>query len=106
MFSVTPSYFFSRSSGQETETLSKWQYALQEIVPISLHTPATLTVLKQHVDCVEWRPANGEQQNDGDHHFNGSFLFPVGGKENLMTAGTDHNLTCYSRHNTNDGTLL
>lgn len=66
-----------------TETLYKWQYALklrQEIVPISIQTPAILTILKQHMDCVEWRPANGEQQNDGDHHFNSSFLFPVGGK--------------------------
>ncbi len=44
---------------------------------IKSQTQATLTVLKQHVDCVERCPANGEQQNDGDHHFNGSFLFPV-----------------------------
>lgn len=36
-----------------------------------------LTVLKQHVDCVKRCPANGEQHNDGDHHFNGSFLFSV-----------------------------
>lgn len=39
-----------------------------------------LTVLKQHVDRVERCPADGEQQNNGDHHFNGSFLFPVSNK--------------------------
>lgn len=41
-----------------------------------------LTVLKQHVDCVKRCPANGEQQNDGDHHFNSSFLFPEGKNKN------------------------
>lgn len=39
-----------------------------------------LTVLKQHVDRVERCPTDGEQQNNGDHHLNGSFLFPVGNK--------------------------
>lgn len=39
-----------------------------------------LTVLEQHVDRVERGPADGEQQNDGDHHFDGSFLFPFDDK--------------------------
>lgn len=46
-----------------------------------------LTVLKQHVDGVERCPADGEQQNDGDHHLNGSLLFPVGKKKNQTTFG-------------------
>lgn len=36
-----------------------------------------LTVLKQHVDCVERCPTNGKQKDNGHHHFDSSFLFPV-----------------------------
>lgn len=40
-----------------------------------------LTVLEQHVDGVERRPADGEQQHDGDHHLHRTFLLPVSKKD-------------------------
>lgn len=39
---------------------------------------AVLTVIEEHVDRVERCPADGEQHDDGDHHFDGSLLLPVG----------------------------
>lgn len=35
-----------------------------------------IVVLKKHVDGVERRPANREQQDNGDHHLHCPFLLP------------------------------
>lgn len=36
--------------------------------------PKTLTVLEEHVDHMKRSPADGEQKDNSDHHFHGTFL--------------------------------
>lgn len=68
--------------------------------------PLILTVLKQHVDCVKRCPANGEEQNNGDHHFNCSFLFPVEGKTKMTYVDLLQQEVKRYRCDTNDGTVV
>lgn len=78
MCSVTSSYFSSRSSERKRKTAGG-HFKLSPAGWPELHPPlAVLTVIEEHVDRVERSPADGEQHDDGDHHFDGSLLLPVG----------------------------
>lgn len=79
MCSVTSSYFSSRSSERKHKTAGG-HFKLSPAGWPELRPPlAVLTVIEEHVDRVERSPADGEQHDDGDHHFDGSLLLPVGG---------------------------
>lgn len=79
MCSVTSSYFSSRSSERKKHKTGGGHFKLSPAGWSELRPPlAVLTVIEEHVDRVERSPADGEQHDDGDHHFDGSLLLAVG----------------------------